>query len=179
MNPIVLSTIACCLTICGLSSCSQKPAPAQSSYRAGPGIDDHRSNTLADRLLIKEIILRDLGIDQEPGPADYQFGFYIVEVDSDEVLHFKSFYKSHAPRVEVCALGADCSKALVDEEMRDLQTRRPCHALSARIAILTNNSAVVSGSVSSGKLGGAFWDYSVTNENKKWRIVGKKLSGAI
>jgi hypothetical protein len=135
---------------------------------------------MTDRVLIQEIIFKDLGIDQTPGPAGYEFGYYVVSVNSEDFQHFSNYYKGHVPRVVVCcALGTDSIDALVDDEMQDRQTKLPYWSLSVRVTRLNKLIAEAEGAIRTGTLGGEFYDYTLTNQNNAWKIIGKKLSGAM
>ena len=189
MKESILPTSAYCLALLLLPSCSRKESPTPASdlvtntnatNSGDKSITQYvRTNTITDKVLIKELIFKDLGIDEKPGPADYDFGYYIVAVDSDEVQHFSNLYKGHVPRVVVSAPGTASINALVDDEMQDRKTKLPCELLSLDIKILKKNHAEVSVGIISGTLGGAFYDYILTNDDKGWRIVEKKLTGAI
>src|SRR6266498_3968251 len=115
MKQSILPAIANCIALLLLSSCSRKESPTPASDLVtntnGTNSGDKtitqyaRTNTITNKVLIKELIFKDLGIDMDPLPVGYEFGFYIVSVDADEVQHFSNLYKGHIPRVVVCASG--------------------------------------------------------------------------
>ncbi len=184
-----LVALICCSVICVLLSCSQKersvqPLNTPARDHASDHVDSVQNqndqiNPVADKTRIKEIILKHLGIDHEEENSSETFGFYIIQVDSDEVVYFSKLYKDHVPHVEVCVRGTDCSSALIDDDYLDRKTKRHCKVLSARITNIDRTRAKVEAVAISGKLGGAFYSYSVTNQNNAWKIVERKLTGAI
>jgi hypothetical protein len=155
-----------------LSACSTwRPAEQP---KIGRATNFNQTSNLLETLLVKDAVLRELGISPKMSVRGQQTTTFLF-VKKEEEEYFVRRYSGLAPVVKV---RADEEATMVDGDVVDRETGKRAIVYNVSVISLAGTNAKAEGGYIYATLGGVIYAYDLRLERGRWRIIKKEISGA-